>query len=217
MGVRDGRLKKRDKLDGTAMKFRAGQAGPLKGCLPDPAHGKGAVAETGEVKIRVVGYAVEGHTVEKGFPEKVWGKTRLCCPVIEPLVNNFQRTLRIKVKGAVLILLVAALGVGLGQKPLLRQKCLYFPGDFIYPLSVAIAACIPQAGQKSVHCPFCPALQNIIDRPYRLGAVSAVVVLRPHILQKISGADADLVGAQDFLIFAYGIRLLLRKRKCVSP
>ena len=208
MGVRDGRLKKRDKLDGTAMKFRAGQAGPVKGGFPDPAHGKGTAAETGKIKISVVGDAVKRHPVKVGFPEKIRGKTRFCRPVIEPLVNNFQRALRIKVKGAVLILLAAALGVGLGQKRLLRQKCLYLPGDFLYPLRVAITARIPQADQKSAHCPFCPALQNVIDRPYRLGAVHAVVVLRPHILQKISGADADLVGAQDFLIFAYGIRLL---------
>ena len=34
------------------------------GGLPDPAHGKGAVAESGEIKIRVVGYAVERYPVK---------------------------------------------------------------------------------------------------------------------------------------------------------
>ena len=44
-----------------------------------------------------------------------------------------------------IVLLAAALGVGLGQKLLLCQKRLYLPADFLHPLSVVLAACIPQA------------------------------------------------------------------------
>ena len=124
MGVCDGRLKKCGVLDGAAMKFGTGKSGPVKGGLPDPTHSKGAVGEIGKVKIRVVGYAVEGHAVKVGFPEKVRGKARLCRAVIKMLVDDLQRTFRVKVKGAVFVLLIAALGVGLAQKLLLVLEVL---------------------------------------------------------------------------------------------
>ena len=89
MGVVDGRIKECGVLHNTAMKFRTGQSCPVKGGLPDPAHGKGAVAEIGKVKIRVVGYAVECHLVKVSFPEKVRGKARLCRAVIKPLIDDF--------------------------------------------------------------------------------------------------------------------------------
>ena len=89
MGVGDGRLIERGVLHGAAMKFGACKTRSIKGGLPDPAHGKGAVAETGKVKIRVVGYAVERHPVKVGFTEKVGGKARLCRAVIKTLVDDF--------------------------------------------------------------------------------------------------------------------------------
>ncbi len=211
MGVYDGCLKERDKLHGTAMKLRAINTRSVKGGLPDPAHSEGAVAKTGKVKIRVVRYAVNRHPVKVSFTEKVGRKAGLCRLVIEPLVHDFQRAIRVKVKEAVFVLHTAALGVGLGQKRLLFQKRLYIPADFLHLWGIVIAARIPQAGQKSIHRPLCSALQNVVDRPYSLGVICAVVKLRPHIFQKISGPDTDLMGSQDFLMLVYGIRLLRRK------
>ena len=208
MSVGDVRIMERGVLHGAAMKFAAINARPVKGSLPDSAHGKGAVTEIGEIKIRVVGYAVERHTVKECFAEKVWGKARLGRLVIEMLADNFQRALRVKVQGTVFVLLIAALGVGPEQERLLCQKCLYLSADLLHPLSVVLAARIPQAGQKGVHCPLCPALQNVIDCPYSFGAIRAVVVLRPHILQKISGLDADLAASFHLSMLVYNIRLL---------
>ena len=88
MGMGDGRPVKCGVLYGAAVKLGAVNTGPVKGSLPDPAHGKAAVAEIGKVKIRVIRYAVERHPVKVGFAEKVRGKTRLCRLVIETLVDD---------------------------------------------------------------------------------------------------------------------------------
>ena len=107
-----------------------------------------------------------------------------------------------------MILLIAALGVGLGQERLLCQKCLYVPADALHPFGVALAARIPQAGQKGVHRLIRPTLQNVVDRPYRLIVVRGVVVLRPHIFQQFGGLDADLAAPFDFPMLVYAVRLL---------
>ena len=83
MGVCDRCIKERGVLYGAALKFGAKNAYPVKGGLPDPAHGKGAVAESGEIKIRVVGYAVERYPVKVGFAEKIRGKPCLGRAVIK--------------------------------------------------------------------------------------------------------------------------------------
>ena len=88
------------------------------------------------------------------------------------------------------------------------QKRLYVSADFLHSLGVVLAARIPQASQKGIYRPLRPALQNIIDCPYSLGSVCAVVMLRPHIFQKISGPDADLLASLDFSMLVYNIRLL---------
>lgn len=122
MGVCDGRMEKRHILHGAAMKFGTGKGCPIKGGLFDPAYGKGAVAEPGKVKIRMIGYAVERHPVKIGFTEKARRKTVLCRPVVKPLVNDLQRAFLAGVKYLVVVLLAAALVIRPGQKLFLRLK-----------------------------------------------------------------------------------------------
>ena len=145
MGVVDGRRKKRGVLYGAVLKFGEIKTGAVKGGLPDPAHSEGTAGEMGKLKIRVVGDTVERHAVKIGLAEKTRRKARLGRAVINALIDDLQRALRVKGGRAVLVLLAAALGVGLGQKLLLCQKRLYLPADFLHPLSVVLAACIPQA------------------------------------------------------------------------
>lgn len=124
MCVGEGRLKERDILQKAAVKFAAVQAGPVKGRLSDPADGKGAGVKVGEIQIRMVGQAVERHVVKVRLTEKAGGKTAFRRPVINLLVDDFQRAFRLRVENLVLVRFVAAFGIGDVERNILFSSVL---------------------------------------------------------------------------------------------
>ena len=166
----------------------------------------------------MVGQAVESHAVKKSLPEKVGGKARLCRAVIKMLVDDLQRTFRVKVKGAVFVLLVAALGVGLGQKLLLVLEVLNRLTEH-EPLRVVdcqTSAYRVHLRQQLVNRPFAPALQGIVQTADDFRVLSRRVFHRVAHDQELFQIFADVQAAAYCLKIVYGIRLLIGSRKCVS-
>ena len=219
MGVCDGRMEKRHILHGAAMKFGTGKGCPVKGGLFDPAYGKGAVAEPGKVKIRMIGYAVERHPVKIGFTEKARRKTVLCRPVVKPLVNDLQRAFLAGVKYLVVVLLAAALGIRLGQKLFLRLKIRDTLPEH-RPVSVVVrpaAAYRVHPGEQFVNRVFTPALQDVVDGTDGLGCVPRRILVGSAYRQIKNEAPAYVQAAAYCLKIAYGMFTSLRSSKCVSP
>ena len=184
------------------MKFGAIYTCPVKGGLPDPANGKGAVAEIGKVKIRAVRYAVECYIFKIGLTKKIMGKTEAY-----RLVVNLLRDDRLcsGLQTAEVDLFPGGGGAGKGPcyEGALGLKVADLPLNSGDSPSPGIAAFSPYLAEQIVNRALRPTLQNIVDRADVRGHLRKRVIGRVMVGEEICDFPADFFRTSCCFVVGY--------------